>query len=55
MLKEAGLLIKFWDKAIEYDTYVRNRTDIRLVIDSSIVSPYEAYTSETISIDYLRV
>ena len=55
MLKEAGLPIEFWDEAVEYDAYVRNRTDTGPVIDGSVVSPHEAYTGETPSIDHLRV
>ncbi|KAF7565335.1 hypothetical protein PtrM4_047690 [Pyrenophora tritici-repentis] len=28
MLKDASLLIKFWDKAVEADAYLRNRTTL---------------------------
>ena len=55
MLKESGLLIEFQDKAREYNAYVRNRIQTRLVIDRIIISPYKAYTSKTLIIKYLKV
>ena len=55
MLKESGLLIEFQDKAREYNAYVRNRTQTRLVIDKIIMSPHKAYTSKTLIIEYLKV
>jgi hypothetical protein len=55
MLKEADLLLEFWDKAAEYDAYVRNRTDTGLVVNRNIISPQEAFTSETPPVDYIRV
>jgi hypothetical protein len=41
MLKEAHLLIEFWDEAVEADTYMRNRTATGPVIDGMTVSPKE--------------
>ena len=55
MLKEADLPLEFWDEAIQHDAYIRNRTDTGPVIDGSVVSPHEAYTGETPSIDHIRV
>jgi hypothetical protein len=47
MLKEADLPLEFWDEAVEHDAYIRNRTD------GSVVSPQEAYTGETPSVDHV--
>ena len=55
MLKEASLPLEFWDEAVEHDAYVRNRTDTGPVIQGSVVSPQEAYTGKTPSIDHIRV
>ena len=55
MLKEAGLLLEFWDKVVEHDAYIRNLIDTRPVINGSVVSPYEAYTRITPLIDYIKV
>ncbi|KAI0996463.1 hypothetical protein K3495_g11717 [Podosphaera aphanis] len=53
MLKEASLPLEFWDEAVEYDAYVRDRTDTGPVIEGSVVSPIEAWTEITPSIDHL--
>jgi hypothetical protein len=55
MLKEVDLLLEFWDKVVEHDTYIRNLIDTRLVINSSIVSPYKVYTGTTPLINYIKV
>jgi hypothetical protein len=55
MLKEADLPLEFWDEAVEHDTYIRNLIDTGPVIDSSIISPHEAYTGTTPVIDYIKV
>jgi hypothetical protein len=55
MLKEADLPLEFWDDAVEHDACIRNRTDTEPVIDGSVVSPQEAYTGETLSVDHVRV
>ena len=55
ILKEAQLPLEFWDEAVEYDAYVRDRTDTGPVIDGNTVSPIEAYTGETPSVDHLRI
>ena len=55
MLKEAHLPMEFWDKAVEADAYMRNRTATGPVIDGMTVSPEEAWTGETPSIDHIRV
>jgi hypothetical protein len=44
MLKEAGLLLKFWDKAIEHDAYIRNYTNIVPDANGLNRSPTEAFT-----------
>jgi hypothetical protein len=55
MLKDTGLPIEFWDKAVEADTYMRNRTDTGPTIDRKQVSPKEAFTGKTPSINHIRV
>jgi hypothetical protein len=55
MLKDAGLPIEFWDEAVEADTYMRNRTNTGPTIDGKQVSPEEAFTGKTPSIDHIRV
>ena len=55
ILKEAGLLLEFQDKAAEHDAYIQNLTDTGPIINSSVVSPYEAYTRITLLIDYIKV
>ncbi|KAI0995304.1 hypothetical protein K3495_g12878, partial [Podosphaera aphanis] len=55
MLEDAGLPIEFWDYAVEHDAYVRNRTDTGPVIDGSVVSPEEAYSGVTPSVDHLKI
>jgi hypothetical protein len=55
MLKEVDLLLEFWDEAAEHDVYIWNLTDTGPVIDSSVVSPHEAYTRITSLIDYIKV
>jgi hypothetical protein len=55
MLKDAGLLIEFWDEAVEADTYMRNRTDTGPTIDGKRISPEEAFTGKTPSINHIRV
>ena len=55
MLKEAGLPLEFWDDAVEHDAYIRNLTDTGPIIDGSVVSPHEAYTGVTPSIDHIKV
>lgn len=55
MIKEANLPLEFWDEAAEYDAYVRNRTDTGPVVDGSVVSPQEAFTGETPSIDHCKI
>ena len=55
MLKEADLPLEFWDKAVEYDVYMHNRTDTGPVINRNIISPQEVFTGETPPIDHIRV
>lgn len=55
MLKDASLPIEFWDEAVEADTYMRNRTSTGPTIDGKQVSPEEAFTGKTPSIDHIRV
>jgi hypothetical protein len=55
MLKDTDLLLEFWDYAVQYDTYVRSRSPSSPLIDRVRISPEEAYTSEKLSIDYIRM
>ncbi len=55
MLKDADLLLEFQDYVVQYDTYVRSRLLSSLLIDRVRISPKEAYTSEKLSINYIRV
>ena len=55
MLKEADLLLEFQDKAAEHDAYIQNLIDTRPIINSSVISPYKAYTRITPSINYIKV
>jgi hypothetical protein len=43
MLKEAVLLLEFWDEAVEYDAYIRNWTNLGLESNSIKRSPTEAF------------
>lgn len=54
LLEEAKLPIEFWDEAAEVDAYVRNRTDVGLVIDGKKTSPIGAFTGHPPSIDHIR-
>jgi hypothetical protein len=40
---------------VQYNTYVRSRLLSSLLIDKVQILPKEAYTSEKLSIDYIRV
>ena len=55
MLKEAKLSIEFWDKAIEVDTYQRNRISKGPKTDTIYISPEQAYTGNKPDISYIRV
>ena len=55
MLKEADLLLEFQDKVVEYNTYIWNLIDTRPIVNSSVISPYKAYTRITPLIDYIKV
>ena len=55
MLEEVGLLLEFWDKAVKYDAYIRNRTDLGPIINGSVINPQEAFTRATPLINYIRV
>jgi hypothetical protein len=44
MLKEAGLLLEFWDEAVEHDAYIRNCTNIGPDSNGINRSPTEAFT-----------
>jgi hypothetical protein len=44
MLKEAGLPLEFWDKAVEHDAYIRNCTNIGPDSNGINRSPTEAFT-----------
>ena len=55
MLKDLGLPLEFWDRAIVADAYLRNRTATVPVADDKLTSPEEAWTGEVLSIDHVRV
>ena len=55
ILKEVDLLLEFQDKVVEYDAYIQNLIDTRPIINSSVISPYEAYTRITPLINYIKV
>ena len=55
MLKDLGLPLKFWDRAIVADAYLRNRTATGPVADGKLTSPEKVWTGEVPSIDYVRV
>jgi hypothetical protein len=55
MLNDAGLLIEFWDEAVNADTYLRNRTNTGPIIDGKITSSEGACTGVTLSIDHSRI
>jgi hypothetical protein len=55
MLKDSGLPVEFWDKAIETDAYLRNRIASGPTIEGKKTSPEEAFTGKTPSIDHIRV
>jgi hypothetical protein len=42
MLKEAGLLLEFWDEAVEHDSYISNYTNIGPNSNGINRSPTEA-------------
>jgi hypothetical protein len=57
MLKEAKLPLEFWDEAAEADAYQRNRImkGPKAIGTDRDISPEEAYTSEILSIDHMKV
>ncbi len=55
MLKDTDLLLEFQDYVVQYDTYIRSRSLSSLLIDRVRISPKEAYTSEKLSINYIKV
>ena len=54
MLKDSGLLIEFWDEAIEADAYTRNRTLSGLKINGIRQTLIGAYIREMPDIDHLK-
>jgi len=54
MLKDSGLLIEFWDEAIEADAYIRNRTLSGLKINGIRQTLIGAYIREMPDIDHLK-
>jgi len=55
MLKDADLLLEFWDYVVQYNIYVRSRLLSGLLIDRVRISLKKAYTSEKLSINYIKV
>jgi hypothetical protein len=54
MLKDSGLLIEFWDEAIEADVYTRNRTLNGLKINGIRQTLIGAYIGEMPDINHLK-
>ena len=55
LLKDSDMPNEFWPEALETDAYIRGRTDTGPAIDGHVVSPEEAYSGSTPSIDHVRV
>jgi hypothetical protein len=55
IFKNAGLPLEFWDKTAATNAYLKNRTDIGLLINRQKMTPEEAYSGTKSSIDYLRI
>ncbi len=53
MLEEVQLLIKFWNEAVEADSYMQNHTNTRLVINSQKTCLLKAFTREILLINYI--
>ena len=54
MLKDSGLLIEFWDEAVEADAYTRNRTLSGPKINGIRQTLIGAYIGEMPDIDHLK-
>ncbi|KAI0992923.1 hypothetical protein K3495_g15261, partial [Podosphaera aphanis] len=54
MIDDAELPIEFWDEAVEYDSYIRNRLPLGPTINGKLTSPIEAYTGVRPNVDHIR-
>ncbi|KAI0993875.1 hypothetical protein K3495_g14309, partial [Podosphaera aphanis] len=54
MICDAELPIEFWDEAVEYDSYIRNRLPVGPIVDGKLTSPIEAYTGLRPNVDHIR-
>lgn len=54
-LADAGLPLDFWDEAVEYDAYVRNRLPTGPILDGKISCPEFVYSGVLPDIERLRV
>ncbi|KAI1003485.1 hypothetical protein K3495_g4723 [Podosphaera aphanis] len=54
MIDDAELPIEFWDEAVEYDSYIRNRLPLGPIINGKLTSPMEACTGVRPNIDHIR-
>ncbi|KAI0993059.1 hypothetical protein K3495_g15125, partial [Podosphaera aphanis] len=54
MIDDAELPIEFWDEAVEYDSYIRNRLPLGPIIDGQLTSPLEAYTGVRPNVEHIR-
>ena len=54
LLTDSKMPLEFWDEAVEHDVQVRNKTDTGPTRNGKPVSPEEAYTGQTPSIDHIR-
>jgi hypothetical protein len=54
MLKDSGLLIEFWDEAIEANVYTQNHMLSGPKINGIRQTPISAYIGEMPNIDYLK-
>jgi hypothetical protein len=55
ILKKVGLLLEFWDKAIEYHAYIRDYTNIRLDTNGINKSLTKAFTSTLLDIEMYKI
>lgn len=54
IIDDAGMPIEFWDEAVEYDSYVRNRLPIGPVVNGQLRTPIEAYTGVRPHVRHIR-
>ncbi len=55
LLKEADLLLEFWNKAAKANYYIWNCIYNKLKLDSKRVCPEQAFSGKKPRIDYIQV